>query len=110
MTGKGFSTEERDGRYLWSAVAERLSAVPETQSAEPVIAERYGKPTLIKPRLGQGAFRLTITDSYERRCAVSGEKTLPILDAAHIRAFDAGGEHTPRMDCFCARTFIGSMT
>lgn len=36
-----------------------------------------------------------MTDSYERRCAISGEKTLPILDAAHIRAYDAGGEHTP---------------
>lgn len=54
---------------------------------------RYGTPSLIAPRLGQGAFRLAITDSYERRCAVSGEKTLPILDAAHIHAFEAGGEH-----------------
>ena len=95
VTGKGFSTEERDGQYLWSAVAERLSTVPEIQNMEPIAAERHGRPTLIKPRLGQGAFRLTITDSYERRCAVSGEKTLPILDAAHIHAFEAGGEHTP---------------
>lgn len=95
VRGKGFSTEEKDGQYLWSAVTDRLSSVPEIQNAEPIAAERYGKPTLIKPRLGQGAFRLTITDSYERRCAVSGEKTLPILDAAHIRAFESGGEHTP---------------
>jgi len=95
VTGKGFNTDERDGQYLWSAVAERLNSVPKVQNAEPMTSERYGKPTLIKPRLGQGAFRLTVTDSYERRCAVSGEKTLPILDAAHIRAFEAGGEHTP---------------
>jgi putative restriction endonuclease len=70
-------------------VAERLSTVPEIKNMEPIAADRHGKPTLIKPRLGQGAFRLTITDSYERRCAVTGEKTLPILDAAHIRAFEA---------------------
>lgn len=95
VTGKGFSTEERDGQYLWSAVTDRLTSVPGIQNAGPIMAERFGKPTLIKPRLGQGAFRLTITDSYERRCAVSGERTLPILDAAHIRAFEAGGEHTP---------------
>lgn len=25
---------------------------------------------------------------------MSGEKTLPILDAAHIRAYEAGGEHS----------------
>ncbi|MGY2916074.1 HNH endonuclease [Bradyrhizobium sp. USDA 3262] len=70
VTGKGFSTEERDGQYLWSAVTDRLTSVPGIQNAGPIMAERFGKPTLIKPRLGQGAFRLTITDSYERRCAV----------------------------------------
>jgi len=36
-----------------------------------------------------------VTENYERRCAVSGEKTLPILDAAHIKSFVAGGEHVP---------------
>jgi putative restriction endonuclease len=36
-----------------------------------------------------------VIDTYERRCAVSGEKTLPILDAAHIRSYEAGGEHDP---------------
>lgn len=50
---------------------------------------------MVRPRLGQGAFRLTVTDAYERRCAVSGEKTLPILDAAHIRSYGEGGEHDP---------------
>ena len=94
VTGKGFNTEEHDGEYPWSAVRERLIALSEIQEG-PTTGERFGKPTLIKPRLGKGAFRLTITDSYERRCAVSGERTLPILDAAHIRAFEAGGEHTP---------------
>ena len=53
----------------------------------------HGAPTLVRPRLGQGAFRLAVTDAYERRCAVTDERTLPILDAAHIRAFSAGGEH-----------------
>ena len=52
-----------------------------------------GAPQLVRPRLGQGGFRLTVTDAYDRRCAVSGEKTLPILDAAHIRGYGEGGEH-----------------
>ena len=46
------------------------------------------------PRLGQGAFRVLVTDLYKRRCAVTGEKTLPALDAAHIRPYAEGGEHT----------------
>ena len=55
---------------------------------------RFGQPTLIRPRLGQGAFRVAVTDVYQRRCAVTGERTLPALDAAHIRPYSEGGEHS----------------
>ena len=55
---------------------------------------RYGEPTLISPRLGQGAFRVSVTDAYERKCAVSGGKVLPALDAAHIRPYGSGGLHS----------------
>ena len=44
----------------------------------------YGDPVLVRPRLGQGTFRVLVTDNYRRRCAVTGEKALPVLDAAHI--------------------------
>jgi putative restriction endonuclease len=54
---------------------------------------RHGEPVLVRPRLGQGAFRVLVTDVYRRRCAVSGERTLPALDAAHIRPYGEGGEH-----------------
>ena len=56
-------------------------------------AARFGRPALIQPRLGQGAFRVAVTDAYERRCALTRERTLPIPDAAHIRAYAAGGGH-----------------
>jgi putative restriction endonuclease len=87
VTGKGFDAGTADGKYLWDALAER--------SVSPVATAdmRHGPPILVRPRLGQGAFRLSVTDSYERRCAVTAEKTLPILDAAHIQAYGAGGEH-----------------
>ncbi len=93
VSGKGFSSDEADGRYLWDAVADRIAGIVTTNEGLGALP-RHGAPSLIKPRLGQGAFRLAITDSYERRCAVSGEKTLPILDAAHIQAYEAGGEHS----------------
>jgi putative restriction endonuclease len=95
VQGKGYQTGDREGQVLWSEVTERMEAVAQMQVREPMPARRYGEPQLITPRLGQGAFRLTVIDSYERRCAVSGERTLPILDAAHIRAYEAGGEHAP---------------
>lgn len=58
-----------------------------------IASPRYGEPTLIRPRLGQGAFRASVTSVYQHRCALTGERTLPILDAAHIRPYDQGGEH-----------------
>jgi len=91
VVGKGYDTEAEEGRALWDAVTERatiaLGMVPAAS------AERYGAPVLVRQRLGQGAFRVFVTDAYGRRCAVSGEKTLPILDAAHIRSYADGGAH-----------------
>jgi putative restriction endonuclease len=87
--GRTYDTSEDDGRRLWDAILERHAQAP----VAPISIPRYGEPTLIRPRLGQGAFRLSVTDVYERRCAITGERTLPILDAAHIRPYGLGGEH-----------------
>ncbi|MFC2001241.1 HNH endonuclease [Chloroflexota bacterium] len=54
---------------------------------------RYGQPILTLPRLGQGSFRILVTDVYERRCAVTNERTLPALDAAHIKPYSESGQH-----------------
>lgn len=93
VQGKGYASDTTDGRALWDAVSDRLATMPVTV-AQPIPGlARHGAPVLVRPRLGQGAFRLAVTDGYERRCTVTGERTLPILDAAHIKAFSAGGEH-----------------
>ena len=89
VTSRGYSTDDADGLALWQAVADRMEIAATAAPDHP----RLGAPKLVQQRLGQGAFRLAVTDGYERRCSVSGEKTLPILDAAHIKAFAAGGEH-----------------
>ena len=36
---------------------------------------------------------MLVTDIYERRCAVTRERTLPALEAAHIRPYGDGGQH-----------------
>jgi putative restriction endonuclease len=89
---KTYSTEEGDGRSLW----ELLEARTRTTATASILAQepaRFGKPVLVRPRLGQGAFRVLVTDSYQRRCAVTTERTLPALDAAHIRPYAVGGSH-----------------
>lgn len=57
---------------------------------------KFGVERLIRPRIGQGAFRLTLTDAYRKRCALTGESTLPVLEAAHIVPFSDEGTHDIR--------------
>lgn len=87
---KTYNTDEADGLALWNAVGQRIVRAS-SPTADAV--ERFGEPQLVKPRLGQGAFRILVTDIYERRCAVTQERTLPALEAAHIRPYCDGGEH-----------------
>jgi HNH endonuclease len=93
MGGKRFSTDTADGLTVWHQLQEAAQglAVPVVGFAEAAV--RYGAPTLITPRLGQGAFRIAVTEAYGRQCAVSQGKVLPALDAAHIRPYADGGSH-----------------
>lgn len=88
---KAYSTGDPIGESLWENVQSQLVMGGSTSVREE--RARYGEPVLIRPRLGQGAFRVLVTDNYQRRCAVTGERTLPALDAAHIRPFAEGGAH-----------------
>lgn len=89
---KAYDGMSGDGLMLWNAMQNALNGV----AADTGFREeqrRYGAPVLVTPRLGQGAFRVLVTDIYNRRCAITSEKTLPALEAAHIQPFAEGGEH-----------------
>jgi len=91
VTFKTYSTGDTDGLRLWEWANGHLSSSGSFELAEQ--PARYGDPVLVKPRLGQGTFRALVTDVYHRACAVTGERTLPALEAAHIRPYAEGGEH-----------------
>ena len=91
---KTYNTSDAEGLALWEAVNDRLSRTQFPGMAEE--QARFGEPHLVRPRLGQGGFRVLVTDIYGRRCAVTQERTLPALDAAHIRPYGDGGEHEAR--------------
>jgi putative restriction endonuclease len=91
---KTYNTGHAEGLALWDAVNERINRPGFAGMAE--AQARFGEPQLIRPRLGQGAFRVLVTDIYNRRCAITHERTLPALEAAHIRPYGDGGEHEPR--------------
>ena len=91
VSSKIYSTSQDEGLRLWQDVSDRLK-----RRRENIVADdtpQYGEPRPVTPRLGQGAFRVLVTDIYGRRCAVTQERTLPALDAAHIRPYSDGGKH-----------------
>ncbi|MET8119917.1 HNH endonuclease [Micromonospora sp. NPDC005189] len=53
----------------------------------------YGDPRLVPQRLGQQSFKAVVLGAYGRRCAITGNKVQPVLQAAHIRPLPMGGEH-----------------
>ncbi len=101
VRGKGYDAASGEGRRIW----DRVTAAPQARSLAPtpsplpepaLVGRRFGKPVLTVPRLGQGTFRVWVSDLYSRRCAVTGERTFPVLDAAHIKPYDQDGPHDPR--------------
>ena len=89
--GRTFDTEQNDGLRLWNAVASILEN--RGRAGDRAESARFGAEYLARARLGQGAFRVLVTEAYARRCAVTGERTLPVLEAAHIQPYSEKGPH-----------------
>ncbi len=88
VRGKTYDLTSGEGLALWGEVEMRLMASRPTEIQE---IQALGGLAMVRRRLGQGAFRVLVTDTYQRRCAITGERVLPILEAAHIRAVRDGG-------------------
>lgn len=88
VQGKTYPIDTPSGRKLYMQVQERLGNNTEIVREE----NKYGY-SLTKHRIGQGAFRVLVTDNYQRRCAITGEKTLPVLEAAHIKPVSENGPY-----------------
>jgi putative restriction endonuclease len=93
VRGRTYDTADADGAALWNAVQERLIGQSVADAELAPDQRRFGDAYLTHARLGQGAFRLLVIDAYQRRCAITGERTLPVLEAAHIRPYRLAGPH-----------------
>jgi putative restriction endonuclease len=100
VQGKSYDTNSGFGLELWNRVEGLLNNylvdTYEGEKSQLMLEDppaQYGKSVLTKVRLGQGAFRVLVTDAYSRRCTISGEKTLPVLEAAHIKKYSLSGPH-----------------
>lgn len=98
VRGKTYNTDQEEGANLFKAISDKLhDNISEIQTDEVNEGnELYGNPFLTRARLGQGGFRLIVTDVYRRKCAITGERTLPALEAAHIKPMSNAGPNDIR--------------
>lgn len=83
VQGKSYDIDNHIGAELWNEIQAHIvkKPPPEKISEE---SSLYGTAYLSRARLRQGAFRVLVTDAYNRRCAITRERTLPVIEAAHI--------------------------
>lgn len=92
---KKYSVDSGEGLRIWQECLSRASSLESTaeDSTRYVREEaiRQGSPQIIQPRLGQGTFRVAVLEAYSRACALTGEHSLPALEASHIKPFAHSG-------------------
>jgi len=93
VQGKGYDLNSPVGASLLAQVSERLNWRAADSGMMAETGPRYGEPSAYAPRLGQGGFRVAVMEAYYRRCAVTGEKVLAVLEASHIKPYSADGPH-----------------
>jgi putative restriction endonuclease len=89
VRGKTESDPARASRLLGEIQFDALTEPEEfAERFEPLeIDEREVVLAKTRPRIGQGTFRSRLLDAYGRRCAITGERTEPVLDAAHVQPY-----------------------
>ena len=98
VAGAGRDLTVGEGKRIW---AECLQRARDLRGDDDALAYNLSlasstiefRERLGRVRLGQGAFRTMVTQAYTGTCAVSGDHTLPALEAAHIQGAADGGRH-----------------
>lgn len=101
VQGKSYNTGEPQADRLWLEIQDRLKKYflpkqdnkPTQLELENLNTDVEYRQLLTNVRLGQNSFRLKLTDAYSRKCSITGEKTLPVLEAAHIKPYSKSGPH-----------------
>jgi putative restriction endonuclease len=97
QTGDTYDLATGEGLRIWqdclALAAMQAEPAPRWSVPEGEDRGRYGELILYRPRLGQGIFRVQVLDAYGRACAITGEHSLPVLEAAHIKPYALGGMH-----------------
>lgn len=99
VQGKTYDLAEDSGSYVEDLLLRLLATadvgLSPVGSVDPgmVPGPIYGDPRLAPVRVGQRAFKALVQEAYGRRCAVTGDKIVPVLHAAHIRPVTSAGDN-----------------
>jgi putative restriction endonuclease len=97
VRGRRYDLTTPVGSALWHDVSERLQGTTARTGAVPgEMPGGFAEPALVRRRIGQGTFQIGVLNAYGRQCAVTREKALPALEAAHIRPFALTATHDIR--------------
>lgn len=84
---KSFDTADAEGQALWRELhprMQRAAKVVQVSYDQRIRQPLRGSLTLVETRPGQATFRIDVEKAYSYRCAITGERTRPALEAAHI--------------------------
>jgi putative restriction endonuclease len=90
VQGKTYDTQLGIGKEIWDQVLQRLGHLPGYLDLDAEIRKK-GPLYVVEGRLGQGAFRSSVLEAYNRRCAITQERTMPALEASHIKPYKESG-------------------
>ncbi len=96
VQGRSYALASPEGSYIEEvlhALLQQHALEGPEDSPSLVEGDIFGAPRLTPVRLGQAAFKALVQEAYGRRCAVTGDKIVPVLQAAHIRPVTAQGQN-----------------
>jgi putative restriction endonuclease len=89
VNDKTYDLAALPGSLLLQLVQSRASRPPDLADAFELLEcdKRDWRSQVVPVREGQGTFKLRLLEAYGSRCAVTGERVVPVLDAAHIQPY-----------------------
>ena len=89
VNDKAYDLSVAPGSRLLALIRARYDTPPDLVESFKLLDcdSRRRRETTTVDREGQGTFKLRLLDAYGKRCSVTGEKVIPVLDAAHIQDY-----------------------
>ena len=93
VQGRSYDSGSKGGSYLEAVLRSLVVGLPDVAEPRLVPGDVFGAPVSRPARVGQAAFKALVQEAYTRKCAVTGDRIVPVLQAAHIRPVTSEGQN-----------------